>query len=211
MLTMDRTRLKLVTAVALCVLAGAFVAYELLAGADPLAEVPDREDLRSAWACVACGEVFWLTPREVVDWQRRPPRSPGGASRPPAPDRPDGERRLPAGRAPVAIDGEEAESTSEDTSIRTLRMTCPRCGKPAVERAPVCPHCRIAFAPFRDSQPQVCPHCGWDPRSPQHAERKAQPPPSRSRPGERRARPAQPRDRQEPPVERPSRPGESRP
>jgi predicted RNA-binding Zn-ribbon protein involved in translation (DUF1610 family) len=126
-------------AVVLFLVAVAVLLIQLLHRDDPLDEVPDAEELRAAWACEHCGEVFYFTPRERIERQMK------------------GAKVTVGGRAVSDPSfGEEGR-----TSTRDLVLLCPKCGKLEVRRAVICPTCGTAFARFLSGERQSCPSCGW--------------------------------------------------
>jgi predicted RNA-binding Zn-ribbon protein involved in translation (DUF1610 family) len=124
----------------LAVLAFGALAYQLW-GRDPLAEVPDKPELRSAWGCQNCGTIFHLTPKDRYEWQQESYQYTLGG---------------------YGLDDQDTGDAGR-TSIRELILLCPDCGEVAVHKAAHCPHCGEDYAPLRKGEPQVCPGCGRGP------------------------------------------------
>jgi predicted RNA-binding Zn-ribbon protein involved in translation (DUF1610 family) len=140
--------------------------YQLFVEDDPIKDVPDDEELKTAWACHQCGEVQHLTPRRRVELQRKASAMTVGGKVP------SDKRVGPEGR----------------TSFRGLVLLCPKCGKLELRRAATCPACNAVYPSTRTGvQPlypedrlRKCPQCGWKPTA---KKAKRRPPGQRARRG----------------------------
>ena len=120
-------------------------AYQFSGSSDDLTDVPDLAELRSAYACQNCGEVYRLTPRQRMTMQ------------------------MPSAKPvvkPVQANSKTAriDPTSDDnaTSIREVILHCRKCGQSAVRKALTCPKCHNTYASPQGDSP-ACPQCGIKP------------------------------------------------